>query len=815
MRRALLLLSVSALVACGEPDPDPTPTPAHEGLVMDASGPSLTLWSDGEALLSFDAQGIQLGVLDELKDNRSYDPLWVEGPETPLNVPPTWHAWASAEGGGEGDFSTTLDFGAGGQATLTATEDAEGRWSLDLVPVPGGPAVGFIKLSARVDAQEAFYGLGEVLDTPNHRGKVRPIQLEVDETVDSLHNHAHAAIPLLIGTRGWGLFVEDPHPGVFDVASQADDRIEVIWGTGMDTAEGLRFHLYTAAHPLDITAHYYATTGAPTLPAPWGLGTVVWRDENEDQAQVIDDLTTMRDLDLAVSGYWIDRPYATGVNSFDFDAGMFDDPQAMIDTAHDLGYRMALWHTPYVSAEQVPELNAQAVAGGFFPPETPPQLNSWSQPIDFTNPAAWDWWQDLIRRYADLGIEGYKLDYAEDMALGQAGGRLRWLMHDGSDERTQHHLYQELYHRIYAETLPPDGGFLLCRTAMYGDQVNGVILWPGDLDATMARRGDAMTDGDEDYRATGGLPASLVIALSMGPSGFAFYGSDTGGYRHAPPDKEIFTRWFEQTALSTVMQIGTNTNDVAWELGGENGFDSEMLDWYREYTRLHTRLFPYQWTYAQRLVDDGRPIMRPFGLARPELGLHPAETYFFGDHLLVAPVMDYGARTRDVPLPPGQWIHWFTGEVLEGDRTATVDAPLGLLPLFLEQGGIVPLLRPTIDTLAPVSDPAAVESYAADPGVLYARIFPGPASRFELFDGSAFEQEAGDSLRVIWTAGGTFTQGAVVELLAQGAPSSVTVGGATASEAPDAESVTPGTWFHDGGSLWVGLPAQGGEVVVH
>jgi alpha-D-xyloside xylohydrolase len=85
----------------------------------------------------------------------------------------------------------------------------------------------------------------------------------------------------------------------------------------------------------------------------------------------------------------------------------------------------------------------------------------------------------------------------------------------------------------------------------------------------------------------------MVAGIGLGPSGFPFYGSDTGGYRHAPPDVETFRRWFEHTAFSTVMQIGTSSNDVAWEFG-----DDELLASYRFYTRLHLRLFPYLWTYA-------------------------------------------------------------------------------------------------------------------------------------------------------------------------------------------------------------------------
>jgi alpha-D-xyloside xylohydrolase len=245
------------------------------------------------------------------------------------------------------------------------------------------------------------------------------------------------------------------------------------------------------------------------------------------------------------------------------------------------------------------------------------------------------------------------------------------------------------------------------------------------------------------YLSVGGLPAAVIAGLSLGASGFPFFGSDTGGYRNAPPDKETFTRWFEHTALSTVMQVGTNSNDVAWEFRENNGFDQEMLDWYRIYARLHLRLFPYEWTYAQRVLVDGRPILRAYGLQHPERGLHPSDVYFFGDDLLVAPVVRRGEREKEVPFPPGGWFDWWTGERYDGDETVVVEAPLGKLPLYLRAGGMVPLLRPTIDTLSPVEDAEAIESFHHEAGRLYVQMAVGPAHTFELYDGTRLSHTLG------------------------------------------------------------------------
>lgn len=795
---------------------------------LDAATLTLTLSKEGDALLRMPADAMQLGAVDEITEEYLYDPYPILV-DTPFSVEPPGLRWlvpkrASLVAVTDEAFEIRLDYQEGKEAVLRVAASADGRFRCQLTPAADGVPVALVRLQPRVDESEAFYGLGEYFDAVNHRGKVRAMQFEIDGAQESGYNEAHVPIPLLVGTRGWGIFVESYYTGLFDVASQQPDLVDIVFGLGSAATSGLTFHLLVADHPLDVTKHYYELTGYPKLPARWALGPWVWRDENEDQAQIESDIQTMRDLDLPASGIWVDRPYARAVNSFDFDPSMFTDAQAMIDFAHGMGFRMALWHTPYLDEdhEATRALHEEALAKGYYPPKAGILANNWGNLIDFTNPEAYAWWQGLIRRYTEMGIEGFKLDYAEDVVPGIFGARNVWEFHDGRDDRTMHAEYQLFYHRVYAETLPESGGFLICRAGTIGDQVNVDVIWPGDLDANMADHKERVEGEDESYTAVGGLPAAVIAGLTLGPSGFPFFGSDTGGYRHAPTDKETFTRWFQHTALSTVMQIGTGTNEVAWEEKEGTGFDQEMLDWYRRYTRLHLRLFPYEWTYAQRIAADGRPIQRALGLAYPELGVHPDHTYLFGDDLLVAPVVERGARQREVVFPPGTWVDWWDGTRHEGSQTATVDAPLDKLPLYLRAGGIIPMLRPTIDTMAPTSVPGEVDSYATTPGVLHARIAPGPATSFEVFDGAQLgQQDAGDSLVLTSGDGTEFAHGVVFEVISEpAAPSSVTDQGQEipARASLEALSLSPSGWFHDasarGGTLYVKVGPGSHEVQV-
>lgn len=827
MSRLFVVCLASASAACtDEGGRRPVSAELRAGdyrLIVD-DRPGLRLQRIDDVLVRIEPDGLRLGLAGPVDDATNYDPYRIFVP-TGLYVPPVEPVFvaptsATFEDSDDGELRLALSYEGGRSATFTARATGDGRFALTFVPTAGIDEIAYLSVSSRSHGDEGFYGLGELSDDVNQRGKTRAMQIELEPTNESGYNDAHAPIPLLIGTRGWGLFAKTRLPTAFDVATRADDLVETVVGTGTRSKDGVELHLYGADHPLDIPARYYADTGAPKLPARWALGPWIWRDENDDQAQVERDLDALRDLDLATTGYWIDRPYATGVNTFDFEPARFPDAPSMLAKARALGMHTALWHVPYLdeSDPSTASLVADAEQQGFYPTEHGVALNKWGTVLDLTNPDAVAWWQDKLQAYIALGIEGFKLDYAEDIVIGPTANRVRWSFADGSNETTQHSEYQLHYHRTYAELMPKGGGFLLTRTARWGDHVNGTILWPGDLDATFAKRGEAMTDGGENYLATGGFPASIVCGLSLAASGHAFYGADTGGYRHAPPDNELFSRWFEQTALSVVMQVGTNTNDVAWEPTPENGFDAALLDRYRDYARLHLRLFPYVWSHAARLPFGGRPIARALGFAYPELGVHPNDVYLLGDDLLVAPVVTRGATSREVTFPNGRWIHWFTGEVFDGDGLSglpvAVDAPIGRLPLFVRAGGLVPMLRPTIDTLAPTTEPERVDSYASSPGKVFVRGVAKYPGRFELFDGSRVEV-ASDAARstLEFAPGAELTEGAVFELLDASAPSTLEGGNASEARSSEAEVAAQGGHYYDEGRrvLWVAV--KSGEPV--
>ncbi len=697
----------------------------------------------------------------------------------------------------------------------------------------------FLQISATASADEGFYGLGEMFDTPQHRGKIRVTQLEGNFDLDGSSNEAHVRVPLLVSTRGWGLFADNLRPSTFDVAATHPDRVDV---TLEDS--GLRFFLVSAGSPLDIPGRYTTLTGAPSVPARWAFGNLVWRNENKDQAEVLADAKMLRELDLPASGIWLDRPFDLGVNDFGFDPKKFPDPKAMVAQLHALGLRMGEWSTPYLDPGYGGKPKAkhfdEAKKNSWFVQSDVmwSTIFKWGPPIDFTIPAAAGFWSGQVKQAALAGVEGWKLDYGEDIVQGLGPVKIGWQFADGSDERTMHRGFQNLYHKPYAENLPKDeganggGGFVLSRCGGIGDQQYTSIIWPGDLCAGWVKHGECTPDGECH---AGGLPASVAAAISLPTVGYPLYGADTGGYRHGRASKELYIRWLQHTALTGILQIGGSDEHLPWIPGPKgnkvapgSSFDQETIDVSREFWRLHIRLFPLIYSDMTRTSKhQGVGPVRALGLMHPELSANPGlqahehDQWFLGDHLLVAPVLTEKTE-RQVWFPPGQWRDWFSKEVVDappGGLSKLVAAPLATLPLYQRAGSIVPLLRPSVDTLATTTAPG-VDSFVGNPGVLWLRLAYQPMAQgsIQLYDGTAVGTTNLNGLGLTWLAGSEFTKGCLWQITGATRPKTVLGTGSlpwTEVATLDQAQACEGCWYHNAATqtLYVRTLAKLGPTV--
>jgi alpha-glucosidase len=205
----------------------------------------------------------------------------------------------------------------------------------------------------------------------------------------------------------------------------------------------------------------------------------------------------------------------------------------------------------------------------------------------------------------------------------------------------------------------------------------------------------------------------------MGLSGVAIWASDIGGFFSLGAQRltpELLVRWIQFGAASAVMRtksegvaIPTSERPQIW--------DPDVLPHWRRWAAFHTQLNPYLQTAAREYVETGMPVMRHLGLAYPDdaVAAGVEDQFLLGPDLLVAPVLEPGARERRVYLPAGTWVDLWRSAAWEPETRAivpgrartlagpghvTLPAPLDELPLLVRSGARIPLLPSDVLTLA-------------------------------------------------------------------------------------------------------------------
>jgi alpha-glucosidase (family GH31 glycosyl hydrolase) len=364
----------------------------------------------------------------------------------------------------------------------------------------------------------------------------------------------------------------------------------------------------------------------------------------------------------------------------------------MVARFREQGVRTVVWGTPWVNIEsrdgQRPpdpdseRLHSQpasnyepgARAGHFVKTaDGAPHLARWwmgtGSPVDFTSPQAEEWWREQVKRVLRMGVEGIKADDGEGwyyppavcFADGRTGAEAAWAL--GL-------VYRRSMQRALDE-VHPGRGVLFGRPGWTGQQAVGVT-WGGDQPS--------------DFWSLETLVAATITAAA---TGFSNWSHDVGGYLGerlvARCPKELLLRWVQFGCFTPLMQAHGRFEQEAWT------YDEETLSVYRDYVLLHERLVPYVRAAAATAARAGLPIVRPLVLSDPsdERGWALGDQYGYGPALWVAPVLERGAGEREVSLPRGDWIDFWTGERLRGGGEILAAAPLDRIPVYVRSGTIV------------------------------------------------------------------------------------------------------------------------------
>lgn len=515
-----------------------------------------------------------------------------------------------------------------------------------------------------------------------------------------------APLPWLSSSRGYAVWVRTDANGTrFELAGERT-TVSTRAAAGPLTA---RFHCQPT--PAARLRTLCRETGFPALLPEWGYGFWKSRDVHEHQDDVMDDFHGFRRHGIALDAIVIDSPWATQYNTWEFNPHQFPDARGMIRELREDGVRTVLWVTPWTNLDsrdgQIPpqpeserlhrepasNYAAGAAAGHFVKTASgAPYLRQWwmgtGSPIDFTSPAAEAWWRGQCRRVLALGVEGIKADdgdgfYIDDdvrLADGRTGAQAAWALGGLHRLSLQRALDEE----------HPGRGVLFGRSGWTGQQAVG-LTWGGDQAS--------------DFWS---LRTLVVATLSAACSGFSNWSHDIGGYlghrlvERCPP--ELLVRWLQFGCFTPLMHAHGRMPQEPWHYG------EHVLELYRAYVLLHERLVPYVRAAAATAARAGLPIIRPLAVTEPAdpRGWTITDAYGYGPALWVAPVLDDGAREREVVLPRGEWIETWSGERVRGGRELVVEAPLERVPVWVRAGSIV-VTHPTDHVARGLGDMAEAE----------------------------------------------------------------------------------------------------------
>lgn len=163
-----------------------------------------------------------------------------------------------------------------------------------------------------------------------------------------------------------------------------------------------------------------------------------------------------------------------------------------------------------------------------------------------------------------------------------------------------------------------------------------------------------------------------------------FLANDMGGFDMGITDiidEELFIRWMQFTVFTPIVEIFSQPENKTSNLPYLVSEKADSL--FLIYSHLRMKMFPYNYSYAHKVRLFGKKIINTPGVSKFD--------YLFGDEILVAPVFEKGANTREVSLPSGIWFDYYTNKEYSGGKKYVVDAPVDIIPLFVKRGSIIPL----------------------------------------------------------------------------------------------------------------------------
>ncbi|EPB6317544.1 TIM-barrel domain-containing protein [Cronobacter dublinensis] len=544
----------------------------------------------------------------------------------------------------------------------------------------------------RREKDDRYYGLGEKagdLERTGRRFEMRNLDAMGYNaaSTDPLYKH----IPFTITRReqvSFGLFYDNLSNCWLDLGNEIDNYHQP-YRRWQAEAGDIDYYLFVGPRVLDVTKAFVRLTGKTLFGPKWSLGysgsTMHYTDAPDAQDQLMNFIRLCDEQAIPCDSFQLSSGY-TSINNkryvFNWNYDKVPQPKTMSAAFHDAGLKLAANIKPCLLQDH-PRYQEVAQQGLFIrdsETDAPERSSFWDDEgshLDFTNPATVAWWQNgVTTQLLEMGIDSTWNDnneyevwdgearchgFGEPVAIKHIRPVMPLLMMRASMEAQQ---------RFAPEKRP----YLISRSGCAGMQ-RYVQTWSGD------NRTSWQT-----------LRYNIRMGLGMSVSGLYNVGHDVGGFSGDKPDAELFVRWVQNGVMHPRFTIHSWNDD---HTVNEPWMYPAVTPAIRSAIELRYRLLPYLYTLLWQAHADDEPMLRPTFLDHE----HDAQTFrecdefMLGRDLLVASVVEPGARTRTLWLPANDhgWYDFHTGSWYAGGQQVTLDAPLERLPLLVRAGAGLPL----------------------------------------------------------------------------------------------------------------------------
>ena len=536
-------------------------------------------------------------------------------------------------------------------------------------------------LTARFEARadEKLFGMGQYQDSElNKKGC----------TLELAQRNSQASVPFCLSNLGYGFLWNNPAVGQVTFAA---NRTE--WT--LPATRALDYWVTAGDTPAQIEGQYADATGHVPMMPDYGMGFWQCKLRYRTQEELLNVAREHKRRGLPMDVIVVDFFHWPMQGEWRFDPIDWPDPDAMVRELKEMGIELmvSIWPTVDARTENYRKLNERGLLIG-VDRGTPINMNWMGETLfyDATNPEAQRFvWNEAKKNYFERGIRIFWLDEAEPEGIYDFD---LYRFHLGPAQQVSN-IYPNLFAKGFYDGMTAEGMdkvLNLVRCVWAGGQRYGALAWSGDI-----------------YSSFRTLREQLQAGLSMAIAGIPWWTTDIGGFLggdiHDPHFHELLVRWFQWGAFCPVMRLHGERPPFKpmveeWREGGvrqfSSGQDNEVWSFGEDvyeilvkYLHLRERLRPY----IARLMADahgqGAPVMRPmfYDFPAESAAWEVADQYMLGPDLLVAPVMEEGVRSRTVWLPAGcGWRDARTGERFSGGQTATVPAPLDVIPVFVREG---------------------------------------------------------------------------------------------------------------------------------